>query len=257
MTDDPSVLLPPDLALSGDYSLTLTFGRAPGESDQETLLDVLQPFIAAGARGGFPSTGVSSFDSDLAIICPPHTDGETVATSIRAKNVSSTAFQILRNMFERTNDEIGPVKRIILKPVAKPDERLQSLLVPTFENQDDAYPACTDPLPFAVIWEDSQFGKSRRCLIEFARDLEPFQVGQVAEIAKLWGTVLEAGGFATPLGRPADIDSVLGAVSQFDQSTVEIEVARFVATENAWNLLINVLVGAPIEGNSITRLVVE
>ena len=55
--------------------------------------------------------------------------------------------------------------------------------------------------------------------------------------------MLEGGAYVPPYGLPDEVDNVLGAVSLFDATTAEIEVAIHRSSDASWDVLLNLLEG--------------
>jgi hypothetical protein len=149
------------------------------------------------------------------------------------------------------------ISRILVREIRDGIRQEVELPLPDDLNEADVYPPVSSELSFTVEWDDTVVSKGRRCLVEFQNPPGPFHVAGIAARASMWGDILEAGGYAMPLGLPHEIESIAGSISQFDEYTVEVEVARFMASEAAWDILLNLLDSYSRSASRIVMVTVE
>lgn len=112
---------------------------------------------------------------------------------------------------------------------------------PTDDTEYEAYPDLSPLVRPDVLFEFIDYGKSRRCVVDFATRIEAAHVYRTDDWIDPWFELLEAGAFALPVGCASETDSIAGALTLFDEQALEITVNRFQASEAAWSALINML----------------
>jgi hypothetical protein len=111
---------------------------------------------------------------------------------------------------------------------------------PTEENEERMYPAASAEVQSLVFFDDTNFSKSRRALIEINHTLDKEEFESFEQWIEPWYQVLEAGAFLSPIIFIDERGSIAGTVNQFDEFTVEVQVNRFVASEQIWLVLANI-----------------
>jgi hypothetical protein len=237
----------------------VTFHIAEGDPAAAAgLLDaVLRRHVAPGDLGGYVAPGVPADRSHFRLVSAAEVSKGTVVFVVEAEYVDPRAFQILRNMIARLTEARTAVTRIVVRQLSPGVPRGGELAPASDENEDEVYPPLSNQLRFPIEWVNTQFSKSRRCEVEYSKPLGAPEVLEITRRVETWGRVLQAGGFATPAGLPGEVESVYGGVSQFDEYTVEIEVARFKASETAWNVVANLLDAHGRAASGVVKIVVE
>lgn len=237
----------PELVLVGVESsvaeLEVAFEFSDGNpqsaaSDHEALM---RTFVVPGEHGGYPSPGSSPIESQLSLIAGPRLSGRDMFFELSASHVDPRGFQLLRNMTGRLDPQKAIIARIIVREKDQETRRRVTVEEPDDYNEDEVYPEPSNQMTFEVDWVNTEFSKSRQCYVELRRPADPAQVAEISTVVKWWGDLLEAGAFAMPVGLPDEVESYLGSVSQFDETTVVVEVALYQASETAWNVLLNLL----------------
>ena len=147
--------------------------------------------------------------------------------------------------------------RIAVTDCGQSKTQSRTLSIPNDENEDDMYPQYFGRTATSPIWEDSEFSKLRRCLVEFQKAPDAETVRTLSGWIAPWYAILEAGGFALPIGPPHETECISGPVSQFDEFTVEIVVERFFASERAWDVLANMLDKYSRTHSWLSRITIE
>jgi hypothetical protein len=180
-----------------------------------------------------------------------------VEFQLEAEEVDTRAMQVLRNLCMRAfaqdsllSIEIRPVPNSRFEPVVMLD-------LPSDENEDAVYPPVPDHIGFPIAWEGVEYSRLRRCVVECHRDLIKSEIEDLAARVDSWYEALERGGFALPVGFPEELDCVRGSVAQFESDSVEISVDVMLASENAWNPLMNIVDGWRRSGIPVLRVMVE
>jgi hypothetical protein len=205
------------------------------------LENVVATLAAAGQRGAYPLPTAAPADSRMVLLHGPLVSPIGLSFRLQVRHVDPRAYQLVRNMAYRSELAQDAVSRILVLAARDEAARVVELPVPNDENEDDVYPGLSDRGRIEVEWVNTEFSKSRRCLVLLAREPQTDDLSEIGRCAQLWGTLLEASAFALPAGFPGETESYAGAVTQFDSRSVEIEVARLEASETAWNPLINLL----------------
>jgi hypothetical protein len=223
-------------------ALELTF---PGVSARDAagralLAEALRVFVAAGA-GGYPLADVVPAQSQLLTADLTSRQG-TFSCRMDAIQVTPNAFQLLRNLLSRQRSLGLKVEEVVVRDVTARNAPRRFVPQPKDEDEDDLYPPVSTRLGFRLVEaEETPTGKMRRFLVEFAQSLEAAHVQAVEGCARPWFDLLVGGAFALPVEWPADADCFAGEVTVFDEVTVEVCVDRFISSENAWNVLVNLL----------------
>jgi hypothetical protein len=230
-----------------------------GETDSTDLITKInQKFADGGVCGGYAPMGVHPVQSTL------HYSGEEKKSKsniaiyyLKSAAIDVNCFQILRNMASRLSLDGLFIKNI---EVELPDNQQIGrfeLPVPDENNEEKVYPSRSAKNNFSILWEDSDFSKSRRVLVEMVDRPGSDMASALSLYVKSWYTLLEGGGFAMPVGLPNETESTTGRVIQFDESSFEISVSRFQASEMAWNVLINIIASYSEKVSSVDRIIID
>lgn len=213
------------------------------ETPRSTLLSigsVCQILVANGAQGAFSNPTRSQSDSGLALAGEPYFSNDRIVHRLAAANLDIRAFQCLRNMVRRLRRTEIVVDHVLVLDLDRPDVRSVEFDWPTEENEARVYPDMPSALKSRFQYEGSEFGKSRRCLVEVRGVVEPHTVTEFERAVRPWYVLVEAGGYSTPVGLPEETESIAGSVSQFDANSIEIGLNSFFASECAWAALANI-----------------
>lgn len=223
---------------------------------QEGANVVMKSFVEAGRLGGFPIAAVEPTQSRLTL----HSSviqSQHLLYQLQTTYVTPQAFQVLRNQMARLQLIYPPVSRITVRQVGAKSPETVTAPVPAENNERRIYPPMSTKLNFAVEFEAIEGSHARRCVVEHAGVLPPEQVAKAAAPVNAWFELLEGSGFALPIGHPAETDSLGDSVSQFDEVSLEISVFSFRASEQAWNVLMNILGAYSKTGVPVTKVTIE
>lgn len=252
----PLLIVPAIESLSGEIELIFECKEQPnvpiGEIDR-----LVRAFIRVGEVGGFPTRPTPVDRSRLGLASGLRPSGVSVAFDLQAANVTPYAFQVLRNMVGWSEASRGRINRIVIREKHRLDQPRATVSFPGDVDEEDVYPPPSSRITFEILWENTQFSMSRRCLVEMARSLEPADVLAVADRLQIWYDLLDAGGFVLPSDFPEVAESSSGRVSQFDEYSIEIAVFRFQASEMAWVVLANLLDSLSRGSLKVVRMTVE
>jgi len=221
------------------------------------LREVAETLAVAAARGAFCAgveyRGVSSMS-----LAETRVRESIVVQEMSSLGVDPRLFQCLRNMVRRLRNYGVEVTRVEVADLDRADSGNLQMPLPSEENEGTVYPAIAAPATtLQVAVDDIDFGKSRRCLVEFGQPLAPELVESFEAWVRPWYTLLEAGSYALPVGPPETTECIAGSVSQFDQSSIEVAVDVFLATEMAWNALVNMVDRFDGATGRVLRIVIE
>ncbi len=214
-------------------------------------------FAAVGQRGGFAAPGIPPSDSSLSLRGDLRMTGVGLDGSFEYGRIDLRAFNVLRCVLAGTAGEAGTVSHLVIEGSAELRSPAANIPEPNAESDEEAYPDASNRLDFGFSIDGSCYSKMRRCLVEFARPLEPKEAGALVDWTKPWYEILEAGAFAIPIALPWSARSIRGGVTQFDEVTAEILVDRYEACEAAWNVLVNMLASFAHGGPRIISVQVE
>jgi hypothetical protein len=225
-------------------ALELTFPgvSARDAAGQALLAEALRAFVAAGGAGGYPLADVVPALSHLLLTADLTSRQGTFSCRLDAAQVTPNAFQLLRNLLSRQRSLGLPVEEVVVRDVTARNAPRHFVPQPKDEDEDDLYPPVSTRLGFQLVEaEETPTGKMRRCHVEFAEPLQAAHVQAVERCARPWFALLIGGAFALPVEWPGEADCMGSEVTVFDEATVEVCVDRFVSSENAWNVLVNLL----------------
>ena len=253
----------PSLILSGVSSSSRALEiklrlKIPSQSDApEGYANIVGAFVLVGARGGYPAPGFAPHQVSMAFGAGARHVPGVPAFEVHANGLDPRAFQVLRNMFGRQTGDGAIVETLLVTDLQH--SSAPSIIVPVADenNEPDVYPGISRKIPFAVEWEQSEFGKVRRFLIEMRRPVEATTVVEVAEWTKPWGQVLEAGGFGPPVCEADEPGCIVGSITQFDELTLEFVVNRFIASECSWNVLVNMIDAYSHSSFMVSRIIID
>ena len=237
----PSLFLPRSTKREVSYEVEIDSSYPKDKPAFERQAYLIGVFAETGTHGGFGVPSSRPNESRLTLVSCDFTGGGRFSCRLDAKYVDLRAFQLLRNLLARLAIEGVDVTSIVVEEGGQRDRPSVGAPEPNDENEYDVYPEVSSAIGLMVEVEDTDFSKSRRCLVEMRDAVEASQVLGMADWIKPWYLLLEAGAFAMPVGAPDETDSISGSVTLFDEVTIEVSVNRFQASECAWNVLVNML----------------
>lgn len=254
---------PPSLALIGVREMTslievyYSFARPADATHVAALLPLIESFVCAGANGGFPLRDAGTARTTVLLSSGELISPTTVRHVLEVRDVDWRAFQLLRSMVARLRSNKIFVQSINISDPMFPSANPVYFDWPDENTEEAAYPNVTRRAESLLIFEDNDFSKVRRLLVEVDAALGPERVTCFAAWVEPWYRMLEFNAFAMPIGHPSVTDSIAGSVSQFDEVTIEISVDRFMATECAWNILASMICAFDWSSGSLVGIVVD
>ncbi len=169
-------------------------------------------------------------------------DERCLVALVRAANVDATAFQFLRNMLGSLVTRSARLQRIRVLVEGAGAASVERLPVIDDLNESHAYPRTwVTPDDFELVWADSEFSKARRVLLAFGAPPPTDVAIKLQPYVLAWFGLLERGAFCAPYGLPFETESVGDGLSVFDETSYEISIRRFVASEAGFHVLANML----------------
>jgi hypothetical protein len=254
---------PPSLALVGVRETTslleinYLLGRPESAIYAPELFPLMASFVRVAVNGGFPLRDVGGVSTILLRSYSELVSQTTIRDVLEVRNLDWRAFQLIRSMVARLRSEKIFVQSItVLDPMTSPTNTIY-LDWPDEINETDVYPALIRRAETLLTLSDIDFSKSRRLMVVVDGPLTPKEVIGISAWVEPWYWLLEYNSFSMPIAHPANACSIAGSVSQFDDVTIEISVDRFMATESAWNILINMICAFGWSPRSLVGLVIE
>jgi hypothetical protein len=236
----PALLIASAVQPTGDYSLTFAFSATSAEMALQHLRVILAKWLDLGLRGGFTHRRAAQGVIPAIELVEESASGDTYRCRLLADAIDGRAFELMRNMAGRLVLENIEVRSVVVEEGGSTGE-YRSIPIPDDENETSRYPSLSPDLEFPIEFEDSEWGKSRRCRVEVRSGVRPGHVTGLAAWIEPWMVSLEAGAYSMPIGLPAEVDSIRGFISQFDETSIEISVMCYKASELGWNILMNCL----------------
>jgi hypothetical protein len=225
---------------TGDYRVSFTFPAASADLAIPQLRLLLSTWIDLGTHGGFPhSRAAGDFPPAVRLAGEFHQD-DTYVARVLARSIDPRAFQLIRNMAGRLSLQGIDVRSVVVEEHGETGEQLR-VPIPSEDNESNVYPGLSPHLAFGVEFEDAEWSKLRRCLVQLRSTVQPQHVMGISEWIRPWVASLEAGAYALPVGLPGEVHSAGGFTAQFDEASIEISVVCFKASEMGWNTLMNSL----------------
>ena len=253
----------PDLVLCGvtpstvKVNVSLQFSALRGELASTVLETAVQSFVLAGARYGYPTPMVIPNESRMSLIAIDLGSPSQVSFTLEVEQIEPCAFQLLRHMVGKWNRDKLIISRICVIDMQQQGAKPLTIPEVTEENEQLSYPKVSSRIAFEFGKEDSGFSKVRRCLVEMRQPPRAHHVIEVSDWIKPWYEILEAGAFSLPIGLPGETEAFGGTVTQFDEVTVEIVASRFLASECAWNVLLNMLDGYGRASFPLSKIIID
>jgi hypothetical protein len=236
----PLLLLGGIIDSTARVDVALELVETSAEPHAEQIASIVQSFALAGARGGFAEASTRPDRSKVNLLSDIEFEPGKVSFKLAVERIHFGAFQTLRNMLGNISHARHFIRRIVVSdPETKGVAPITAAEI-TDENQDDLYPPISSQVAIYIDWGSGGSSKVRRFLVEFSQPPDAVRVAALADWLRPWCVMLEAAAFALPFD-VQESDSFVGTVAQFDEVTVELVIDRFMASEAAWNVLINMI----------------
>lgn len=208
-----------------------------------TYLDRLMGiFCGVAQAGGFWSAGRHEQRNQLEWLLPASLVNGDLVSRVRVSELDPRMWQCWRHMVSRlarVDMDVVDVTLMVQAAAGLAGAEWQEIEAVDEHNEMEAYPLASPELMAVLCFEDNDAAKSRRCLIEIDRPLQPEEVRAFESGMQAWYAMLETAAFSLPVGAPYEEECLGGSISQFDETTLELTVDRFRASEQAWMVLGN------------------
>jgi hypothetical protein len=253
----PSLVFFGSVVPDASYDVAFNISPPVDKTILEKLESQIKVFAEAGEHGGFVVPSESSDNSRLVITSSDHSKANMISFKLLANFIDVRAFQLLRNIAGRFKLMNAHIRGITVTQLGQKDQPSIDLPVPSEENEEDIYPEASEFIGFDVVWEESDFGNARRCLVEMYNSVNSSHALSLAEWIEPWYRLLEAGAFAMPIGLPDETESTRGSVTIFDDITIEISIDRFQASESAWYVLVNLIYSFSKKSSAVAKVIID
>lgn len=196
-------------------------------------------FSDVAHAGGFWSGGSPEQRTKLDCLLPASDESGELVVRVRVSSLDPRMWQCWRHMVGRLRKFDINVDSVALTAPAVLIAKSQAIEFIDERNEETAYPLASPELQNVLRFEGGDAAKSRRCLVEMDRPLTAGEITQFEKWTQPWFAMLEAAAFSCPIGAPHEEECLSGVVSQFDETTIELTVDRFRASEQAWMVLGN------------------
>jgi hypothetical protein len=252
----PLLLLPPNHCNSERLTLRIEAASVLDDLGIELVNNIVSLLAKATSHGAFPVPSLAPTSTYLTIKKVRIQDFRIILFEVHGKGYDLREFELLRNMLERLLLHGIRILSVILSSSnVLCEEKLKA--EPTDETEYDAYPAISTLVHIQTIREPLNDGKSRRALVDFVNSVHKTEVHRLDEWLCPWFQLLEAGAFALPVGLPSETDCIAGAVTLFDEQSIEVSINRFQASECAWNAFINMVDACWADARLVSQLTIE
>lgn len=249
----------PTFSLNQALRVSLVLAAEATAQALTALEQHLETFVSVGEHGGFVCETAHPSDASLRLERLPVRDPLIPQFVLHARMFDLRALQILNNLMNSFSDKVHKIERVRIDDLSVaqgPKEiNIPSLSMTTAH---ELYPQRSSLGRIRLCEEDPyDYNKSRRCVIEFGYEASDSIVKKCECYIQDWLFLMEAGAFSPPL-RPASSASVLlDTLSPYDSESLEIVFSVFDATEESWNVLINMLEYFAAQEAPIAALTIE
>jgi hypothetical protein len=255
MSNLASLEIPLGNTVNGTLDVHLAGDSAPGAASLREISDVFMTFIRAGELGGYPAHGGAPERSDLTFASGIIATSTGAHVVLNARTVASQCFQLLRHLLAKRSFADYALRRIEVRDNSgRPRQPAPQI---DDASEQDLYPPMAENIAFLMDYGEDDFSKWRRVEVEFRDPVGAVEIDLLRPYAHAWGSLLGGGAFALPYAHPDSVDSVFGQITQFDSHSSEIEVPVYLASEEGWNVLINILHTFSKREREIVRVVLE
>lgn len=239
--------------------LSINLGSEISDDEKAELDELLDQFVAVGFHGGFARAVSSPAQSSLELTARDYSDRSRPEFRLSARDLDYRCFQILRNLatsFSAQNRKI--VSLDIHDHSRSTSGDVTSLVAPTWETEDEAYPPRSGQITFTIVEDDVwDYTKSRRCLIEFVDEIDSDIREEVFEVIRRWIAIVERGAFAPPVKGSDEAEVWEDVLIQYDDYSVELVLSLFEASEHSWDVLANLIQGFSDRSASVSEFHIE
>lgn len=234
---------------------------APLDNTGDAQIDsTIEMFCTVASLGGFCEEKAPLGGCHCRVLSREMVSGR-LQFELECQGIDHRAFQVLRNMLAKLREEGVHMRKVSVwtTSVNLPQEPVAPMI--DEDNEEQNYPPVhLGAAPEIAGEEEEDVGGSwfRRCVVAVRAPVGQAQVDALRSLANPWFEILEAGGYAMPLDFPWEVECVGDTVTQFEETSLEVTVLRFQASEAAWSVLSNLIyMNAVALGLDVERVVVD
>lgn len=229
---------------TGDATVVISWLVPPTEQAQMEMRQRVTNFCLLGRLGAFPLARLPPAASTLALLDEYALGMEETAYRLAFAGIDPRCFGVLRNLVWKVSGTQQTVRRLMVRDEAASINAMPELIEePDFPTAADFYPPESESIDLDVEEQEESYdlSKSRRCLIEFADPVSEEVLKELNERLRSLFDVLADGGFSPPVRPADDADVWLETTQRFDEISFEFVFSVFDASDETWNVAINML----------------
>lgn len=249
----------PPFALNQVLRVSLFLADEATPQTLTALKQRMETFASVGEHGGFVCETAHPVDARLQLERLPVFDPLIPQFVLHARMLDLRALQIIKNLMNSFSEKVHKIERICIDDISLAQGPMEINIPPlSMTTAHELYPRRSSLGRIRLCEEDPyDYNKSRRCIIEFCYEVSDSVAEKCKSYIQDWLSLMEEGAFSPPL-RPASSASVLlDTLSPYDRESLEIVFAVFDATEESWNVLINMLEHFAAREAPIAALTIE
>ncbi|BCH33440.1 hypothetical protein MesoLjLc_53700 [Mesorhizobium sp. L-8-10] len=245
--------------LDGQFFVQVELSGSPPDDIDVDLNETVESWLEFGARGAFCVPQIPPDQAAMALKEFRRPSELTRQWLFEASRCDPRCLRVLYNLLVGFSLDAHPLLTITIVGAGSAVMAARPLEAVTFENQSVLYPDASSALGFPVEWEPTGSPRSyRRLLVEFAAPPSEATVEAIATLMGKWERI-SVDGF--PMTEE-DLESGKCAIEDiaihlFDEFSVEVVVAEFGGSEEAWNPLLNALGSFHRTSQPIARIKIE
>jgi hypothetical protein len=246
-------------AVQQELAVVFALETAANTVQLEELLAIVTAWVAVGDRGGFVRHSAMPNDAAMVLDRFKFDDPQRPAFLIRTRQLDRTAWAPLRHATWRWSAR-GLRMQVIQVIDRTPGGPWATEQVPemSYSAQPTEYPPLCDNLGFTVIYSNpGEYGKTRRCVIDFDRPVQATSIGAVIAAVSDWFELARYGAWAPPDFNSAEAMVDLANLAPYDEYSVELALSMFEASECAWYVLCNVLGRLSVDHEALSGVEID
>ncbi|MDX8507950.1 hypothetical protein [Mesorhizobium captivum] len=225
------VILPGQPVLDGRFLFQATAAEAV---DGAEILEMLSAVADIGARGGFTAGAIAP----KFVVHRTNFDTHTFRADLEMAAIDGRFLECLRSSLVASGKTDA---YIALELLAAANGNRHELPYPDEVDGRPVYPARRIRLQFVLTIDATITSRMRRLVLTMRGPQSPTEIAAVEDWITPWANALVNGAFVLPHIDPEIAANVFGGVQLFEEDSIEIVVDRFDSSEEAFDVLINML----------------